>query len=272
MGEVTFSGRWTGRKRPVARRGRHAKAAGPVQIHLRLDILGAMVVVTVCMALLLSTAFAKSSIVKPASPPAQETVSDEVPEILSDQPDPAWIEHIRVLKVEQEEQQRVLADQRAREEAARAAELARLTSLQTAGSGAVTGELTPEEQARARMIDLYLTERGSPLAGYGVTFVKAGKMYLVDPALVVAIAGKESSWGKYCFKPFNAWGWGDESWLSWEQAINCITYNLGQEYVSTGLNTIHEMAPVYCPPSNGSWERDVTAFYYELLTLFRQAR
>ena len=44
-----------------------------------------------------------------------------------------------------------------------------------------------------KQIDDYLKSKGSPLAGQGAVFVGAGKKYGVDPALVVAISGIESS-------------------------------------------------------------------------------
>ena len=48
----------------------------------------------------------------------------------------------------------------------------------------------------AQTLDAFLRKRGSPLAGQGATFVSAGKRYGVDPYLMVAIAGAESSFGK----------------------------------------------------------------------------
>src|SRR4029453_7493299 len=45
----------------------------------------------------------------------------------------------------------------------------------------------------AATIDAYLRRQGSPLAGMGSAFVYAGAKYGVDPALLVAIAGGEST-------------------------------------------------------------------------------
>lgn len=245
MNEVTFSGRWLHKTNKVSRRGGSGW-----------KIFSALAAAALIMVLLLSTAFAatstrsqvKSSELRVRS--SEENYESEVEE----DADSGWIGHIRTLKAEQQRVQAILEPERLKK--ARQAEDA---------------QLTPEEERKAQAIDFYLLEHGSPMAGYGRTFVKAGKTYDVDPALVVAIAGKESSWGRYCFLPYNAWGWGASSWSSWEEAIEDYTCFLGEEYIAKGLDTPHEMMPIYCPPSNGSWERDVSTFYYELLTLFSQS-
>ena len=61
----------------------------------------------------------------------------------------------------------------------------------------------------SQRIDAYLS--GSPLAGQGVTFATAAWEYGVDPRWSPAISNTESSKGAVCFKPYNAWGWGQSS-------------------------------------------------------------
>ena len=58
-------------------------------------------------------------------------------------------------------------------------------------------------------IDAYLA--GSPLAGYGSVFAEAAWEYSIDPRWSPAISNTESSKGRICFLPHNAWGWGDVS-------------------------------------------------------------
>lgn len=123
--------------------------------------------------------------------------------------------------------------------------------------------------ADANAIDNYLRENGSPMAGNGRVFVAAGSAYHVDPLLVVAISRKESSLGKYTFKPHNAWGWGSESWANWNDAITNYTRLLGEEYISKGLKTPDRIGPKYCPGS-ASWIKDVTLFYQELIKIARR--
>ena len=121
-------------------------------------------------------------------------------------------------------------------------------------------------EADAEAIETYLREYGSPMAGNGRVFVAAGNAYHVDPFLVVAISRKESSLGKSTFKPFNAWGWGDESWANWNDAITNYTRLLGEEYISKGLTTPWRIGPKYCPGSV-SWINDVNLFYRELAAI-----
>lgn len=249
MKEVTFSGRWLQKTNKVSKRGWSGW-----------KIFSALAAAALIMVLLLSTAFAATATISQvrsselgAQSPEDNLTSTAEPD-REEETESAWIGHIRALKAEQQRVQAILEPERLKK--AQEAENATLTS---------------EEERRAQAIDFYLLEHGSPMTGYGQTFVKAGKTCGVDPALVVAIAGKESFWGKYCFLPYNAWGWGNSSWSSWEEAIENYTYFLGEEYIAKGLDTPGEMMPIYCPPSNGSWQKDVTTFYFELLALFSQS-
>lgn len=97
-------------------------------------------------------------------------------------------------------------------------------------------------------IDSYLA--GSPLAGQGHSFALAAWNYGVDPRWSPAIAYLESSLGAYCFAPHNAWGWGDCSWGSWEEAINDHVRGLARGY---GYTISIEAARKYCPPNSQHW-------------------
>ncbi len=97
-------------------------------------------------------------------------------------------------------------------------------------------------------IDAYLA--GSPLAGQGKTFAAASWDYGVDPRWSPAISNTESSKGRYCFQPHNAWGWGNVSWDSWEEAINSHVRGLARGY---GYTISVEAAKKYCPPNWEHW-------------------
>lgn len=97
-------------------------------------------------------------------------------------------------------------------------------------------------------IDNYLA--GSPLAGYGSVFAEAAWNNGVDPRWSPAISNTESSKGRNCFKYHNAWGWGQSSWGSWEEAINAHVAGLASGYghtISVGN------AKKYCPPTYLDW-------------------
>ncbi len=106
----------------------------------------------------------------------------------------------------------------------------------------------------AARIDNYLA--GSPLGGHGRTFAEAAWDYGVDPRWSPAISCVESSMGLYCFKPFNAWGWGDSSWGDWDSAIRAHVSGLGRIY---GYTNSTAAAQKYCPPTWKEWYSSVDA-------------
>ena len=97
-------------------------------------------------------------------------------------------------------------------------------------------------------INAYLA--GSPLAGQGATFAEAAWSNGVDPRWSPAISNTESSKGAHCFLPYNAWGWGDKSWSSWEEAINAHVAGLANGY---GYSITYANAAKYCPPNTDHW-------------------
>lgn len=100
----------------------------------------------------------------------------------------------------------------------------------------------------APRINAYLA--GSPMAGTGQTFAEAAWDYGVDPRWSPAIAYVESSKGLYCFKPYNAWGWGTSSWSNWDEAIRAHVAGLARVY---GPTLTYEAAKKYCPPNADHW-------------------
>lgn len=97
-------------------------------------------------------------------------------------------------------------------------------------------------------INAYLA--GSPLAGQGATFAEAAWSNGVDPRWSPAISNTESSKGAHCFLPYNAWGWGDKSWSSWEEAINAHVAGLANGY---GYSITYANAAKYCPANTDHW-------------------
>lgn len=122
--------------------------------------------------------------------------------------------------------------------------------IQVVDAGAVNwnvDEATFVSEWTAR-IDAYLA--GSPLAGQGGTFARAAWKYGVDPRWSPAISNTESSKGLHCFKPHNAWGWGQMSWGSWEEAIDAHVSGLARGY---GYTISVGAAKKYCPPNWFHW-------------------
>ncbi len=146
------------------------------------------------------------------------------------------------------------------EEAARAEEAARIAAAEQAKAEAAAREVPAlsdvdfscgKEAFLAEWtsrIDAYLA--GSPLAGYGKVFAEAAWDNGVDPRWSPAISNTESSKGRNCFRPYNAWGWMAESWSSWEEAINAHVAGLARGY---GYTISLENAKKYCPPTYHDW-------------------
>ena len=166
--------------------------------------------------------------------------------------------------------QQLALEEAARQEAARQAEVARkqaeIAAAQGGGSSSSSGSSAPTPNLPkpngvdwtmskedfvnhwAARIDNYM--KGFPLSGQGRTFAEAAWKYGVDPRFSPAISRTESTSGKYCFKPHNAWGWGQISWNSWEDAIDAHTRGLANGY---GGTISIAGAKKYCPPNWEHW-------------------
>lgn len=156
------------------------------------------------------------------------------------------------------------AERRAAEEAARKAEQERISAaeeakaLQEASVGLANLEDVDWKCGKeafikewTERIDNYLA--GSPLEGYGKTFATAAWENGVDPRWSPAISNTESSKGANCFRSYNAWGWGQSGWSSWEEAINAHVAGLAAGY---GYTISVEYAQKYCPPNWYNWFND----------------
>ncbi|MBI3573280.1 MAG: hypothetical protein HY092_03720 [Candidatus Kerfeldbacteria bacterium] len=57
--------------------------------------------------------------------------------------------------------------------------------------------------------DQYLRSKNSPIAGSGSVLIQAGRQWNIDPRLVIAIAGQETTFGTNlgCNTQYNAWSW-----------------------------------------------------------------
>jgi len=122
----------------------------------------------------------------------------------------------------------------------------------------------------AAEIDSYLSGKGSPLAGHGQVFVDKGRQYDIDPRLLVAIAGAESTFGQYICTSYNAWNWFYNAWCdspfdSWDDGIDKVNKGLRELYFDGGLDgvmrdTIPLIGEKYCPGCS-NWVNNVTMFY-----------
>ena len=123
-----------------------------------------------------------------------------------------------------------------------------------------------EDKLKAQKIELFFREnrRNAPLADYSEKFVEVANKYNLDYRLLPAIATVESGGGKSNFRSYNAWGWGNKGFTSFEEGIEVVGRGLKTGYIDKGRDTVEEIAPVYCPPNYKNWARSVNQFMLEI--------
>lgn len=119
----------------------------------------------------------------------------------------------------------------------------------------------------AYAIDQFLYGHG--LQGKGKAFAEAAWKYHVDPRLCPAISNTESTRGDNCFLPYNAWGYGDFSFSSWEEGIDRVTKCLGTDPdYKDGIS--EKMAKKYCPPTWESWYKNTVTYMNEIQSSYKK--
>lgn len=90
-----------------------------------------------------------------------------------------------------------------------------------------------EKKAKIEAIDTFLTSRGSVLAGYGEKFVEEAEKNDIDWRLLIAISGRETTFGRNMCKnikaPNNPFGWGSckIGFKSIDESIEKVSASLG---------------------------------------------
>ena len=123
-----------------------------------------------------------------------------------------------------------------------------------------------EDKLKAQKIELFfrVNRNNAPLSEYAEKFVEVANKYNLDYRLLPAIATVESGGGKSNFRSYNAWGWGNKGFTSFEEGIEVVGRGLKTGYIDKGRDTVEEIAPVYCPPNYKNWARSVNQFMNEI--------
>ncbi len=127
---------------------------------------------------------------------------------------------------------------------------------------------------------LYNDGDKTPLLGTGDAFQANGTLFNIDPRLIVAIAGQETSFGLHtcCTRNNNAWNWfwcyADNScqgqpcqhspFDSWGSGIKTVSKYMRKNYLNRGYNTIPLIGHKYCVDNCDAWVGGVARFYREL--------
>ncbi len=127
----------------------------------------------------------------------------------------------------------------------------------------------------AEKIDMYLESKGSPMAGSGEDFMRAGYRWNIDPRFVIAIAGAESYFGVITCASHNAWGWACPSspvaFRSWGEGAFTVAKGLRENYLDEGRTSVVRVHSKYAPVGaandpnglNYSWANNVAKFLVE---------
>jgi len=101
----------------------------------------------------------------------------------------------------------------------------------------------------------------SPLAEFTDSFIQVCLNYQINCYLLPAIAGVESTFGRYIlpysFNPFG-WGGGQIVFKNWEEAIEKVGFGIKKNYIDYGLTSIEAIANLYS--QNPNWSKNVWFF------------
>lgn len=120
---------------------------------------------------------------------------------------------------------------------------------------------------QAEILAAYLANHDSPLQYHAQDFVDAAREYDLDWRLVPAIAGVESTFGKFTPGGYNGWGWGVYGtqavyFKSWKEGIFTVTEGLREKYANRGLTNPYLMNKAYA--TSPRWGSKVTYFMKDI--------
>jgi len=125
---------------------------------------------------------------------------------------------------------------------------------------------------RVEQLHTYLVSQESPLVDEAQYIVDESDRLQLDWRLIPAIAGTESTFGK--FMPpcsYNAWGWGiptgSESGVAfknWRDGITTVAQGIRYDYIDEGAKTVEQISYRYAASSK--WASHVEYFMHEIET------
>jgi len=143
-----------------------------------------------------------------------------------------------------------------------------LTAFLAAGDAALASglEYSPASP-NAAQIDDFLNGKRSPLAGIGAALTGFARDYDIDPRLVIAIAGAETTFGLHQCTANNAWNWFHRgtcpasAFTSYQEGVEHVTRYLRLSYLNRGYDSIEQIRYKYCAAGCDNWIPLVTSFY-----------
>lgn len=129
-----------------------------------------------------------------------------------------------------------------------------------------------QTDGRVTKLKAYLEMQNSPLANSAEHFVAEADRLGLDWKLVAAIAGVESTFGKYVPRnSYNGWGWGIFTgasdgihFASWNNGITTVSEGLKYHYIDKGATTIEQIGRKYA--ASPTWSAKVRFFLSKIET------
>ena len=126
---------------------------------------------------------------------------------------------------------------------------------------------TRELDKRAKILSKYLASHNSPMQYHAQDFIDAADKYALDWKMLPAIAGVESTFGKFIPGGYNAYGWGVYGtnriyFASWTEGIFSVAKGLRENYLNRGLTNPYSINRFYA--ASPHWGRNVTFFMNDL--------
>lgn len=120
---------------------------------------------------------------------------------------------------------------------------------------------------KAQILSAYLASYNSPLKYHAQDFVDAAEEYGLDWKMLPAIAGVESTFGRFIPGGYNAYGWGVYDtqaiyFKSWKEGIFNVSKGLRENYLNKGLKDPYSINRVYA--TSPSWGGNVTYFMNDI--------
>lgn len=149
------------------------------------------------------------------------------------------------------------------------------TEAGAAAKFSLVSEALPD--GRVALLKSFLESYDSPMANDAAAFVSEADKAGIDYRLLVAIAGVESTFGKFIpHGSYNGWGWGiptgSQSGLaftSWGDAIHTISQGLRTNYINKGAVTIEQMGTMYA--ASPAWAFKVRYFLDKIDTFQKRS-
>lgn len=121
---------------------------------------------------------------------------------------------------------------------------------------------------REMILSQFLSRYNSPLRREAAVFIKTADRYSLDWRLLPAIAGMESTFGKFLLEgTYNPFGWGGGYiyFDNFEDAIETVGRQLFLRFKSR--TAPEDIGPTYTPPNYANWIRGVRYFMGEMTEL-----